>query len=601
MRSFSQRAGAFAVLLALAIASLPAGCAPRPRTGLDDAIGTLSRGGVAVFEGYGAGSPIAAVSGPYSAMRLTRWQLANLVTQAGAGMGFTGAELDRIGAARAPRGAPSFSYFLAAWLKRSDGALARYAATFVTHPDDKHAPRMRFPLLVVTLFIADAARTTEAPPSRQTGFEWERMIAAPAAAAGVCSTVVNFTDSVVANVINALRSNGDSFFAKLWNTVIEIVVAGAQFVVAAALAPVFHVIGLVAGVIAVITLVSSSIQAWTLTVAENPVALKLGGQPQAGSFQATLEAPSLPWPDDIVDCAHQFANIDIQAVNYVGAPVTWSPSGALPGKAIEKSKDATIDAAKHASFAIETVPVEDEPPPECSVENFVGSIGMTATVERSDVGKLQQLLMNAVTAQLPSAIRSVVLPLLQPWIDQGMHNLQSFLAHPVQSNPALIQLSQLQPDPDKCKPASKQTAPPPGPPTGVPTNGPSADNARLKGRWNCSSSAVAHTAMGGIRVDVEVDLIFDGIGMARSQTSTSLVPYEQDEHHLYSVKNGKKDSFSGSLPYKYVPSDEAHGVLFASGSAGSPYHVSWNDAKHWSSPMANPAGGPALMLRCTQA
>ena len=175
-------------LVALVLGGPLAACSSVTKTaavaGLDDSIGSLAAGGVAVVDEVTSQAPVVAVTGTPSAMRFTRWQVQHLVAEANAHSGYLASELDAL--ATPPAGSPNLSVLIGAWLTRKDDPLAQYAATFMAGQNDKQTGIAVFPTLIVLSFIADIARapaTTSLAPAPR--FDFERLIAAPAEAQSV--------------------------------------------------------------------------------------------------------------------------------------------------------------------------------------------------------------------------------------------------------------------------------------------------------------------------------------------------------------------------------------------------------------------------------
>lgn len=403
------------------LAPVLSGCAKTSE--LDSAIAALASGGVAVYDGYDSTGPVKAIAGTPSAMRLTRWQLTNMLAQADAHMGMLGANIDAYEGTKAPKNAPTFSYFIAAWVQRGQGPLAQYAAHLMGTQDWSTAPHLTFPLLVVTMFIADAARPPAGtlPAHASTSFNWERLIAAPAQADGICSTVSNFVSQVVTDVENALTVSSNGFFASLWNVAVKLVVGLAEVVIAGVLTPLLSILNAVAGGLAAIGAIASTLKPWTVTVDAQPAQITVGEQQSDGQFVATLDAQAIDWPAQVSDCASVLGGVDLSKVSYADAPVTWKTLGQIPGLATVTTKDATIDANKQATLKYQTVAQQPEQTgSSCpSSQQSVGQGGVQVSVERVDVEHLQAQLANIAFSKLPGFVRSHLVPLFQSQVDSA--------------------------------------------------------------------------------------------------------------------------------------------------------------------------------------
>jgi len=402
-----------------------AGCAhPGPTDAVRDAITSLAQGGVAVNEDVTTSAPIVALSGTPSAMRMTRWQVSNLLVEADAHNGYLGAELDRLGTP--PPGVPPFSSFIAAWLQRDQGSLAQFAQRFIDKPDYHHAAAMMFPSIVVLSFIADIARVGPSARVAPHPFELGRYIASPAEAADtVCSNLSNYVSQVVSSVNNALQSNGTSWLSSVWNAVVGVVTTA----ISAAIGAVLAFVTRIATIAALLMQVSSLFKPWSVTLAGDPASLTLGPDPQSGTFTATLDAQPVQWPSDLASCVQFMSNgaVNLDEASYTDAPVTWSqPIGIPPGLASNTSSDTTLRSDKTAVYAYQTIP---EIPESCPLEVPKGKIGITVTVARSDITKVTNTLESLIIGLIPSdAIRSYLTPFLQPSFDAAGQAVSKFPA-----------------------------------------------------------------------------------------------------------------------------------------------------------------------------
>lgn len=565
-------------------------------------IAALASGGVAVQESYEGRTPIAPLVGSVSAMRMTRWQLRNMVGQASAGMGMLGAALDAFGrspgAAPRKRTSPGIATFIGAWVKRSQGPLATYAGQFMPkNADYAHPAKITFPLLVVTLFIADAARTTkpaEAPTGSATGFEWERLIAAPASASGGCSTVTNFVASVVDNVTNALLVTGDGFLASLWNTTIAALVGIAVSVIETALAPIFSTIRTIATVLAMVTTIASSLQPWTVDVQPGQQSVTLLGTPVTGKFTATLHADSIQWPDGLKDCAQALANIDLDTISYVNAPVEWETFGDFPGGATVSDSQKTIQADKTAVLNFQTVPIKDEQKPECSTLHLQSIIIARAWIGRSDIDHLQAALANAALSLLPKVVQQLVTPLITPWIDALTHELTNLLAAKVTSA-GTVSLMKNERDDAKC------VSPPPAVPSAAVSAAASASPTPnpMVGNWACLIKQ--HVNVQGVSIDVDVHVDFaygaDGMAVARFPLGTTGTFGPGGGN----VQADQKMTASAPGPYSYKATGTKTGILhFPTAQYRPDAPVTFASANTYSETVVSHESGKTYVMVCNR-
>jgi len=594
MRPFVHRLTSVGLSLAmLAPVLIAAGCARQANDRVKVAVATLSSSGVAVYETYESRAPIQTVAGVRSAMKVTRWQLTNMVNQADAGMGMLGSDLDRFAATAAPKDMPPFSYFIAAWLKNGGSPLATYAQRLMgTQTDYKHASKMTFPLLVMTLFVADIARMPAAKrtASLEDDTGWEAWIAQPAAAAGICSTVTSFFESTVESVENAIKVSNPSTLGKIWNTVVDLVVGGIEFIVRKALAPFLSVIYGIIGGLVLITTVASSLQPWTVEMEENPESVYLDEKSIEGKITAILHAPSVPWPSDLTDCAQALGGVDLTTINSKNAPVTWNTFGMFPDVASVTGKAPKIDDKNRAELSYSTNPW-DTSNKQCATYRNVGYLGAHAYVERQDVAHLEEQLYKLIAAQLPSVIRGPIMQVIQPWLNAANQSFNNILKSQVMGT-GTTQVWELQSDPTKC------TAPPKPSPPAQPSPNPSAsgngDNTALLGTWACQVQAVvSNKELGNFNVSINTTLTFnkDGTGTGMAFEGSTL-----SGHNVYNGP-GTGAAHKGSGMYTYAPEGPSAGTLQANGTT---YHLKWSGANAWSAPMTSPVSHRTYILHCSR-
>ena len=446
---------------------------------LNRAISTLASGGVGVYADYASPTPIEAISGTPSAMRLTRWQLANMLKQADANMGMSGASIDAM-ELNAPKNAPTFSTFIAAWVQRGEGPLAQYAQEEMGKRDWHQAKHVIFSTLVLTLFIADAARmsSTGGKPAAAS-FVWQRLIAAPAQADGICSSVSNFISSVVSDVESALSIKAGSFFSRLWNVAVHLVAGLAEVIIGGILTPLLSILNAVAGGLAAITAISSTLSPWGVTIDANPTHVTVGEQQTSGDFTVNLDAKSIDWPAEVSDCSSVLTGFDLSKMNYTDAPVTWTPVQSFSSYATIIGKDTTIDKNKHATLHYQTIAQQPstEKPGTCpmTLQPFAEG-GMEAKVERIDVQHLEEVLAKLAFSKLPSFVRKNLMPLFKPQIANAESAFAKLVSH-APTGTGHVTFEQMR-TPATCTPTPQ---PSPAPNTGFSAND-------MLGNWKCTFS-----------------------------------------------------------------------------------------------------------------
>ena len=161
--------------------------------------------------------------------------------------------------------------------------------------------------------------------------------------------------------------------------------------------------------------VTSMFKPWTVSLAGNPSSITLEDTPVSGAFDATLSAKDVPWPPELVSCiaAISTGHTDLSSASYKDAPVTWTQPVNIPSLATKLSEDDTLldNKTAHYTFSTSTVPTVD--PNDCPRLVNAGRLGITVTVERSDISKTLTSLESLITGQIPASLGSY----LQKYID----------------------------------------------------------------------------------------------------------------------------------------------------------------------------------------
>ena len=393
-------------------------------------------------------------------MRFTLWQVGNLVAEANAHNGYVGSELDSLGTP--PPGVPPFSVLVGAWLTRHQGSLAEYAARLMGSQDYSHTAGIVFPTIVVLAFVGDAARVTKTGASPAV-FDLGPYIAAPADAAGICTDVSAWVSSVVNSVANALQTSSSSWLGTLWNAVVALAGSAVTAVAATVLQSLIGFVTRIATIAAMVMQVSAMFKPWTVTLTAQPSSLLLEDAPQGGSFDATLDAQTIAWPSALVDCVKTISGVNLDEASYADAPVRWTKPIGIPGLASVVTEDDTLRADKtaHYAYSTMTVPV----PPDCMTLRNAGKLGITVSVERSDISKTITTLERLITNELPSTMQPYLAPYVQQAFNAATTATNKFGAPHASATMALQE--------NVADPLCIHT-PPPGTPTPQPTLHPAA-------------------------------------------------------------------------------------------------------------------------------
>jgi hypothetical protein len=149
---------------------------------------------------------------------------------------------------------------------------------------------------------------------------------------------------------------------------------------------------------------------WTVQLAGDPSILTLGTTALDGKFDATLSAADVQWPATLVGCVQALSNVKLDNASYTDAPVKWTHPFNIPGLATKASEDDTLLTDKTAHYTFTTNTVQDVPEADCPALVNAGSVGITVTVERSDISKTLTSLETLITNQINASIRAYLAP-----------------------------------------------------------------------------------------------------------------------------------------------------------------------------------------------
>ena len=368
-------------------------------------------------------------------VRVTRWQVATMASQATTGGGTLGRTLDSL--VPAPPGAPPIPFLIAAWMQQAASDSARFANTLLGGQPAAGILDARFPDLVVALFLADATAATDPSTSRVSGQEASRgfgrgpaqvvparlgqdVIDAP------CTAVSTFVHDAIAAVVQALtiKSAGSGFFgflARIWNTAVALAAGAVERLVGSvSKALVEQLIGAF-GALAAVQQVSSALIPWRAPLTPDPATNRfgLGVETVTGTVTLKLAPHVLPLPAAIHDCARS-VGVDLTATAK-GSPITWTT--AVSGRtdlATTTSQPSELDPAESAVLAYRT---GTEPPDAADEPELTGTLTVSSTLRRNDVEKLRQLLASVLLEQVPVELRAIVESLARPLLDAATGRL----------------------------------------------------------------------------------------------------------------------------------------------------------------------------------
>ena len=427
----------------------------------DVTIDLLARSGVAVYPDEQATQPVVPLAVP-EISRVTSWQLRNMAAEARVGGGILGSDLDRAVPLKGTR--LPFSYLLAAWLSSSDSAGATALRDHMGTQAWTDAPGLVYPTLALELFSVDVATAggqVTVPVGRPSGRR-ERVTAlaaiagggvVPALGAGAgtaqvgtidtdCSTVTAFINGTLNGIFDGLRidpsSLGDAvpgkvfhFLADLWNTAVGLARQVVDAAISQLTAPVVQAIRVGVGVVALISQVTSYLKPWVITVEAAPTTVQVpfAAPGATGSFRARADVSvqSEQWPPILLDCADALHKT-LPQLAAAGAPTSWDVLGSAPG--LVAITTPGYPALKLGQDRTSTITYETtvDPPENAKGPPLFDTVWATVTVQRKEVGELQDMIRTFAYGQVPGPVLTVVQATIGPHLDRLLNHAASLLS-----------------------------------------------------------------------------------------------------------------------------------------------------------------------------
>ena len=372
-------------------------------------------------------------------VRVTRWQVATMTSQATTGGGTLGRTLDAL--APAPPGAPPIPFLIAAWMQQAGSDSARFAHALLGGQPAEQILDARFPDLVVALFLADATAATGPPTSRASGQSASRGTSRgpahvrPASLArslidAPCTAVSTFVHDAIAAVVRALtiKSAGSGFFgflAAVWNTAVVLAAGAVERLVGSVTKALVEQLVGVFGALAAVQQVSSALIPWRAPLTPDPPTNRfgLGDETVTGTVTLKLAPHVLPLPPAIHDCARS-VGVDLTATAK-GSRITWTT--AVSGRtdlATTTAQPSELDAAESAVLGYRT---GTEPLGAADEPELTGTLTVSSTLRRNDVEKLRRLLATVLLEQVPVELRSLVESLARPLLTAATGKLAALV------------------------------------------------------------------------------------------------------------------------------------------------------------------------------
>lgn len=191
------------------------------------------------------------------------------------------------------------------------------------------------------------------------------------------------------------------------------------------LSPVTAVIKTVGAALAVASLVVGTISPWTVTIRLVPEQNRFGVGSEVVTGQIEIAAGGwdrIDFPPVVQECA-SLAGLQLPKPTSKDSPTTVSVKQDKPLITL----DATDLRLEEAGKASTTYVTGTESPEQAKGTEVYGVAWLKATVEREDLKRLHDDLMNLLFSQLPTIIESVVRPIIGPVADRFTTDLIALL------------------------------------------------------------------------------------------------------------------------------------------------------------------------------
>ncbi len=402
-------------------------------------VAVLARSGIATLADPDSTKPDVPVTSPASPLQLLDFQAHALAVGTWARAGYRGAELDSmVYPTPVLAGVPTTSQLLAGYVAAAHTPGAAAARALMSGQNLLNPPALRFPAVVLLLYVADladnadpgASATPGPSPSPSQGSAAGPIhvgvlsavgIKVEEQTGGVCSGAAAFISRTVDNLFGYLKVADPSYLGLIWNGIVEygpkLVFKGIGVVTDGLLATVRSIAGTVATIAEQIaTLVPYAIKV-TASGDSAGATFNLGPDPLPGRFTATISAGDLPaWPTVLADCAKTF-DIALPDFRPNGIPLTWGPldpaTDPLLGPVGSAQNSTTTDAVGRSSWEFRTSPDPGDPTGE--QRNQIDA--MIVVAHRANIQQAQDRLAKALLTPVPGWLRAFVAKQFEPSAD----------------------------------------------------------------------------------------------------------------------------------------------------------------------------------------
>lgn len=428
-----------------------------PSLATDAVVEVFARAGIAVFDDNGT-QAIVPPTAPVSPLTFQRWQLHSLVTEFVAG-GRPASELDSIFPTETPDGTlvPTVGELIAGYYGGVETAGADFTRAWLdrTISDGTRvtAGEIPAPTLIVSLMsgeilgdmarelgLSTSANTTAQPHPGQPavmafrqapGLQLPGLPEIPAipdvglpqvpvvTPGTVCSAAQGFITTVQQRIFSILNEASKLSKIPILGKIIDVIIDGVRIglgvitkAVETVLAPVMNVLKSIGAGLAIASLIVGTLSPWTVALDLRPTQNRFGIDAEVVTGEIGVTASGwdrIDYPPILRDCA-AVAGIALPEPTSKGAPAILAVSQGFPLITIG-NPNLVLDAQ---AMATATYVTGNESAKQATGNEMIGIAWITATIEREDLRRLRDQLLNLLFAQLPSLVSSIVQPLVGP-------------------------------------------------------------------------------------------------------------------------------------------------------------------------------------------
>ncbi len=389
-------------------------------------------------------------------LMMTTVQARRMMADVSPDSGVLGADIDAMIAL--PADVPALSYIVAGWVTMGSSASSATAREWMGDQDWAHAPTVRFPLAVLTLFVTEMSIATaenvpalerplatpmveeiQSTESTPEGFARSVEARPGQVEGGPCTAVTQFLGQSITGIFNALRitaPQGNGALSVIGQVLAGVVNFGLSLaktvvdgLVSAVTAPVLNLIAIAVAALGVVVVVASFFKDENLTVSMKPASnTRFAVGPEAditGEFVATARDLTGDWPPVLKDCARA-AGASLPELLPAGNPVEWKVADkSLITTTSPRSGVVDADRTAHLTF------ITGREPKDHGAAELADGVIADVRIPRSEVDAILDFARSKVTdaqasilSKVPSEFRGPATAALNSVVNPTLDQLQ---------------------------------------------------------------------------------------------------------------------------------------------------------------------------------